>query len=224
MAQIAGKYDLDSDEQRAAYGGEISALLAALPNEVERDIYSARAAETARITPEAMRLDVERARKKKVRRDGRTEERKSLNPAAQVQPKERSMRYENLRSARAEEGMLRLLVLDDSLFPPQPPVREEQFSSPLLGRAFFLLWRAREEGRTVTLAALDAELAPEEMSHITSVCQQPESAKNGSQALADYISVILEEWNRKHSGGEDPLAAAIEKSKNKKGTGGKLHG
>lgn len=224
MAQVAGKYNLESDEERAAYGEEISKLLATLPNEVERDIYAVRAAETARIAPEAMKLDVKRARKQRVRKEDRTEERKNLNPAAQLQPKERSMRYENMRSARAEEGVLRLLVLDDSLFPSQPPVQEEQFSSPLLGRTFSLLWKAREEGRTITLAALDAVLSPEEMSHITAVCQQPESAKNGRQALADYITVILEEWNRKNNRGSDPLTAAIEKSKNKKGTGGKLHG
>ena len=224
MAQIAGKYNLDSDEERAAYGEEISKLLAALPNEVEREIYSVRAAETARITPEAMKLDVERARKQKVRREDRAEERKNLNPVAQSQPKERSMRYENMRSARAEEGVLRLLLLDDSLFPSQPPIQEEQFSSPLLGRVFSLLWKAREEGRNVTLATLDAVLTPEETSHITFVCQKPESAKNAKQALIDYISTILEEWEQRNNSGGDPLAAAIEKSKNKKGTGGKLHG
>ena len=224
MAQIAGKYDLNSDEERVAYGEEISKLLATLPNEVEREIYSVKAAETARITPDAMKLDVERARKQKVRKDDRAEERKNLNPVAQLQPKERSMRYENMRSARAEEGLLRLLVLDDSLFPSQPPIHEEQFSSPLLGRVFSLLWKAREEGRNVTLAILDAVLTSEEMSHITAVCQQPESAKNSRQALADYITTILEEWSRRNNSGGDPLSAAIEKSKNKKGTGGKLHG
>ena len=224
MAQIAGKYDLNSDEERVAYGEEISKLLATLPNEVEREIYSVKAAETARITPDAMKLDVERARKQKIRKDDRAEERKNLNPVAQLQPKERSMRYENMRSARAEEGLLRLLVLDDSLFPSQPPIHEEQFSSPLLGRVFSLLWKAREEGRNVTLAILDAVLTSEEMSHITAVCQQPESAKNSRQALADYITTILEEWSRRNNSGGDPLSAAIEKSKNKKGTGGKLHG
>ena len=104
MAQIAGKYDLSSDEQRVAYSEEISGLLASLPNEVEREIYAARAAETARITPEAMKIEVDRVRKQRVRRENRAELRKNLNPASQLQPKERSLRYENLRSARAEIG------------------------------------------------------------------------------------------------------------------------
>ena len=61
MAQAAGKYDLSSDEARVAYCEEVSALLAALANPVEREIYTTRAAETAKITPEAMRLEVQRA-------------------------------------------------------------------------------------------------------------------------------------------------------------------
>ena len=217
MAQVAGKYDLDSDEQRVAYSQEISELLATLPGAVEREIYAARAAETARITPEAMKLEVQRAWKRKTVRENRAELRKELNPAAQSQPRERALRYENVRSARAEEGVLRLLLLDDSLFPSQPPLEEADFSSPLLGRVFTLLWRAKEEGRPAALPALAAELTAEEMNHITAVCQRPESVRNGRQALADYIRVIRAEAAKRSGGAADPLLAAAEKHKDKKG-------
>ena len=117
MAQAAGKYDLSSDEARVAYCEEVSALLAALANPVEREIYTTRAAETAKITPEAMRLEVQRAFKRRLSREKRQELRRDLNPAVQLQPKERELRYDNIRSARAEEGILRLLIRDESLFP-----------------------------------------------------------------------------------------------------------
>ena len=217
MAQIAGKYDLDSDEQRVAYSQEVSELLATLPGAVEREIYAARAAETARITPEAMKLEVQRAWKRKTAKEKRAELRKELNPAAQSQPRERALRYENVRSARAEEGVLRLLLLDDGLFPPQPPLKEEDFSSPLLGRVFSLLWRAKEEGRGVALPVLAGELTAEEMNHVTAVCQRPESLQNGSQALRDYIRVIRAEAARRSGVQADPLLAAAEKYKDKKG-------
>lgn len=225
MEQVAGKYDLASDEARVAYCEEISSLLAGLPSAVEREIYTVRAAETAKISPEAMRLEVQRAFKRRLSQEKRTELRRDLNPAAQLQPKERTLRYDNIRSARAEEGLLRLLILDESLFPAQLPLREEQFSSPLLGRAFALLWQAREDGRAVTPAVLSEALTPEEMSHISAVCQQPESPQHARQALADYIRIVQEESD-KRAGRQaaDPLLAATEKYKDKKGTGGKQHG
>lgn len=82
MAQIAGKYDLKDDEARIAYCEEISGLLASLPSAVEREIYTTRAAEAAKITPDAMKLEVQRAFKRRTAREKRAELRKDLNPAA----------------------------------------------------------------------------------------------------------------------------------------------
>ena len=119
---------------------------------------------------------------------------------------------------------MRLLLLDESLFPPEQPLTPEQFSSPLLGKAFDLLWQARQAGRTPSVTSLLGQLSPEEMSHITAICQQPESTKNGRQALADYIRVVQTEADKRAGGVTDPLLAATEKYKDKKGTGGKQHG
>ncbi|MDD5932368.1 MAG: DNA primase [Oscillospiraceae bacterium] len=221
MAQVAAKYDLSDDEARIAYCAEVSELLSSLPGAVEREVYTVRAAELARITPEAMKLEVQRSLKRRSARERRAELRRDLNPAASLQPKERALRYENLRSARAEEGVLRLLLLDEGLFPPQAPLREDEFSSPLLGKVFSHLWQAHSQGRSVSLNALTGVLTPEEMSHITSVCQQPESARNGARALADYINIIRREAEKRAGGDIDPLLAATEKYKDKKGTGGK---
>jgi len=225
MAQVAGKYDLSSDESRIAYCEEISDLLARLSNAVEREIYTTRAAEAVKITPEAMKLEVQRAFKRRMAQERRAELRRELNPAAQLQPKERTLRYENMRSARAEEGILRLLIMDDSLFPEQPPIREEFFSSSLLGRAFTALWQARAAGRAVSVASLAGLFSPDEMSHLTAVCQQPESMQNARQALSDYIRIVQTEAAKRAGGtNTDPLLAATEKYKDKKGTGGKQHG
>lgn len=221
MAQTAAQFDLTSDEGRVAYCGAVSELLSELSGSVEREVYTLRAAETARVDPAAMRLEVQQAWKRRVQKENRAAIRKEVNPTLRLQPKERSMRYENLRSARAEEGLLRLLLMDPSLFPAEAPLRTEQFSSPLLGRAFGLLWDARQQGRTPSLGLLSGTLEAEEINHISGICQKPESLKNGRQALTDYIEVVLQEWDQRQGGScADPLAAAIEKNK-KKGTGGK---
>ncbi len=217
MAQVAAKYDLNSDEARVAYCAEISSLLASLPGAVEREVYSNRAAELAHITPDAMKVEVQRAQKRLTARENRAELRRELNPAAKNQPQERSLRYNNIRSAMAEEGVLRLLLLDASLFPAELPLTEEQFSSPLLGKVFSSFWQAKCEGRDVSLAALSGALSAEEMNHMAAVCQKPESVQRGKQALEDYIRVIHTEYQRRTGGATDPLLAATEKYKDKKG-------
>ena len=211
MAQAAGKYDLSSDEARVAYCEEVSALLAALANPVEREIYTTRAAETAKITPEAMRLEVQRAFKRRLSREKRQELRRDLNPAVQLQPKERELRYDNIRSARAEEGVLRLILLDSSLLEETEGLTGSEFSSPLLGRIFDLLRSRAAEGLSTQLPALAGALEPEEMAHLAWVAEQPENLANSRRALADYIALIREEGLRRSGTDEEALLRAAQK-------------
>ena len=226
MAQIAGKYDLQDDQARVAYCEEISALLSTLSGAVEREVYTNRAAETARITPDAMRLEVDRATRRRLSQERKAQLHKDLNPAAQLQPQERTLRYENIPSALAEEGVIRLMLLDDSLFGEPSPLHEAEFSAPLLGKAFSLLWEKRNAGQPVTLASLAGDLSSEEMSHLTSICQKPESAEHRRKALEDYIRIIHTEYRKRASvdAQTDPLLAAMQKYRNKPGTGGKQNG
>lgn len=216
MAQVAGKFDFSSDEARVAYCSEISELLATLTSPVEREIYTVRAAEVAKIAPDAMKLEVERAANRQKARAKKAETRMNLNPAMQLQPKDRALRYDNIRSARAEEGLLRLLVMDESLFPSESPLTESDFSSPMLGKVFSLLWQAKADGRPISLPPLAEWLSPEEMSHVTAICQQPEALQNRSQALSDYIRIIQEEANKRAGSDTDPLLAAMQKYKDKR--------
>ena len=217
MSQIAGKYDLKDDKGRIGYAGEIADALCKLDDPVEREVYTTRAAEAASLPVDAMRMEVSRAAKRQRAKARKQQERRELNPAASLQPAERSIRYQNLRSAMAEEGVIRLLSQDESLFPDETPVRAEEFSSPLLGRIYGELWQRRGH---VSMAAMAAVLTAEEMNHLTSLLQKPESTANAPQALADYIRIIKEEYT-KRTAGFDPLAAARDTYKDKKGYGGK---
>lgn len=222
MEAVAAKYDLSDPEQKIAYGGEISALIASLSNAVEREVYAGRAAETAGISRTAMLTEVERARRKKGSQERQTLQRENLNAAALRQPRDRTIRYTDLRSAMAEEGVVCLLLLDGALADKCRGLPAEAFSSPFLGKLFALLTEAWSEGRTMTAASLSAHCTPEEMSHLSAILQRPESLANAERALEDYIQVILRSAEKRQGERpEDPLLAAVEKYKQKKGNGGK---
>ena len=220
MSQLKSKFDLKSDEGRIGFAEAAAELLSTVPNAVEREIYTVRASEAAGITPDAMKLEVERARKRARYKEKREQERRDLNPAVSAQPRERSIRYTDLRSALAEEGVLRLLTLDDSLFGETPPICEEDFSSPLLGRFFTALRAQLAQTGQVNIPALAEFFTSEEISHLIGILQKPESLKNGAQALQDYCNIILDEAHKRAAVDEDPLMAAMEKNKHK-GNGGK---
>ena len=60
---------------------------------------------------------------------------------------------------------------------------------------------------------------------MTTFLQKPESLAEASRSLPDYINVIVESALRRNgSQNADPLAAAMDKAKDKKGYGGKHNG
>ncbi len=219
MAQIAAQFDLTDDRGKVEYTAAITPVLAALSGAVERDVYAVRAAEAAGISPEAMKAEVARARKKLSYQQKKLRERRELNPSITAQPAQKGLRYQNPRSAMAEEGLIRLLYMDSSLFGAVPPLDEGDFSSPLLGKIFALLWARRDSSHRLSI--LSGELTGEEMSHLTALLQKPESPANAAKALEDYVSIIKEEKKKRTiDDGADPLALALERNKGKKQYGG----
>ena len=218
LAQVRKKYDLADDAQRVAFLQEAAELVSTLHSAVEREIYGNHAAQTAGVAPETMAMEVNRALKARLRKEKKRQERRDLTPASQLQPRVRGLRYENIRSARAEEGLIRLLLLDPGLVLQMGEIRGEEFSSPLLGRAFDLLAQRSREGLSTQLAVLAGEFTGEEMDHLAQVAAQPESTANSGQSIRDYISVIHSEALRREKGmGDDLLLAAQKRYQRKKG-------
>lgn len=219
--QVKGKYDLTDDAQRVEFLKEAVPILAQLPSPAEREIYGARCAEMAGVTAEVVAQEIKQERSRLSWKAKKQQERRDLTPAVQLQPKERALRYDNLRSARAEEGVLRLVILDPELFGSAAALSPEHFSAPLLGKVFRLLRERWTNGLTVSLAALAGELEPTEMSHLSGVLTQPESLQNGARAMRDYIEIIETEAEKRRLAGEsEELLAMQKKLLEKKAYGG----
>ena len=211
LDQIRKKYDLNDAAQKVAFLQDAAQLVSTLRSAVEREIYGGHAAQAAGVTPEAMAQEVNRALRTRLRKAQKKQERQELTPASQLQPKARGLRYENIRSARAEEGLIRLLLLDPGLVTQMEAVDEGQFSSPLLGKVFGLLRRRAADGQGTHLAALAGDLTGEEMDHLAQVAAQPESTANSGRSIQDYISIVRGEALRRTAGEDDQVLLAAQK-------------
>ena len=218
LGKAARGRDLSAPEDRVAYLKDAAAVIAELASPVEREVYAVRAAEAAGVSRDAVLAEAQRIRRKKHAADRSRAKRDEVRELrASVQPKERALKYENPRSARAEEGIIRLLYLDPALL-DGTDLQPEEFSSPMLGRLYTVLREKAAQHSSLSIAALGGSFSPEEVSHITALLQQPEVLHNGSQALNDYIGVIRSE----HALRDAPtdLRAFAEKMKNKQNFGG----
>jgi len=216
LAVVARKHDLHTDEGKVAFLKEASGVIAELPSPVERDVYGKRVAEQTGVDGSVVADEIKRARAKRLKTARQKEEKRIVQDTrTSAQPRERSLRYENPRSALAEEGVIRLLMADPSLLDGSD-LQPEEFSSPLLGRLFGVLKEKAASQASLNPAVLSACLSPEEFEHLTALNQKPESKDNPGRkkALEDYIERIREARRP-----QDPLAVA-ERKRNKKGYGG----
>lgn len=223
LDSLQSRHDLSTEEGRLAYLKDAVATVAALQSPIEREIYGNKAAAAGGISAEAMAQEVARYRKDKAWRAKKLQAKKDLTPAVQLQPKSRELRYENIRSARAEEGVIRLLLLEPDLLEQTAALGPDQFSSPLLAKLYVLLKQRHSQRLSLQLGALSGTLTPEEMSHITGILEQPESRSNSSQALRDYIEIIETEAAIRGGSDADSLMALRDKFREKKSYGGQPH-
>ena len=218
LAAIAGKYDLKDDDQKVRFVQEASELICTLDSSVKREIYGARVAEKAGITSEAMKLEVNKAFKRRINREKKQQEKIDLAPAQALQPKLRSVRYQNMRSAMAEEAILGKALRQPSLLSMADKIRGLDFSVPLLGNVFDQLKARYAQGLEVSLGVI-ADLTAEEMSHIAGIMQR-HSEPGGEDAFRDCIRIILQEKQAASVESDADLLALRDKMKESKGTKG----
>ena len=215
LRAIQKKYDLSSDEERVNFVTEAADFLSTLPSAIQREIYGNRVAEVGKISGEAMKLEVEKAFKRRLSREKRKQEKIDLAPARNLQMQSKSVHYDNVRSAAAEEQVIAGVMKDPSLLDQIPELTEQDFSVPFLARVFSQQLARHRAGQEVTLTGL-TDFTSEEMAHVAGILQRYDSPVN-AQALRDCARTIQMEHQSGSVTTEDDLMALRNRLQERKG-------
>lgn len=199
--------DMSTEEGRMEFLRKAVETVGRMGSPIEREIYGNKAAQAAGISGEAFGDEVARWRKNQSWKTRKATERKEMVPTQSLQPKSRALRYENVRSGLAEEGVLGLVLKDPTLF-DRIDLREEEFSSPVLGKAYRLLRDRYLRGFSVQVDLLASEMTEEEIGHLTEISLKP---AGNFAALRDYIQTIREEARRRAAPKDGEALLALQK-------------
>ncbi len=213
---IARKFDLRDDAQRVQFTHEAAELICSLPSAVQREIYGNRVAQMGKISPEAMKIEVGKAYKRRIARQKKNQEKIDLAPSRNLQPKTRQLRYDNMKSAMADETVLAMLLKEPALFEKTGQLEQKMFSVPLLGSAYEQLRQRYAQGLEVSGSVL-VDLSSDEMSHIAAVVHRHDGPVNET-ALLDCIRIIRSEHETQNISNDDDLLALQQKLRERKGT------
>ena len=212
---ILKKYDLRDDDQKVKYLQESAELISSLSSSVQREVYGNRVAEAAGISVEAMKLEVGRAFKRRTYQEKKKQEKIDLSPVRNLQPTDKKLHYDNVKSARAEEVVLAQILKEPALFEEIPELKPEMFSSEFMGRAFSQLLSRYRQGLEVSLSGL-TDFAPEEMACLAGITQRLTGPVN-HQGLADCARTIREEYQKSQTKTEEDIMLLREKLQKSKG-------
>ena len=215
LSAIRQKYNLIEDDQRVKYLQESADLISSLSSAVQREIYGHRVAETAKISYEAMQEEIRRAYKRRLAREKKKQEAINLAPSKALQPKSRTIRYDNMKSAMAEEGVIALALRDPALLDHAADLKPQEFSAPLLGKVFSQLQSRYAQGLEVSLAVLE-DMTSEEASHVAMILQRQQGPVS-EQAFMDCVRTIRAEHQAAEIITEEDLLAYQSKLKKSKG-------
>ena len=215
LEAIAKKYDIRDPEQKLGYVKEASDLICTLDSAVKREVYGTRVAERAGLSYEALKLEINKAFKRRLAWEKKKQEAVDLAPATNLQPKTRAFRYDNMKSAIAEEGILANLLKDPSLLSQTKGLKGSDFSVEFFGRVFTQLSNRYQAGMEVSLAVL-GDFSAEEMNHLTGVCQRHDGPANGT-AFADCVNTVLAQRQSKEIATDDDLLAFRNRLREQKG-------
>ncbi|MBP3672683.1 MAG: DNA primase [Oscillospiraceae bacterium] len=212
---IRKKYDIREDEQRVKFINEAAEFISSLPSAVQREVYGNRVADAAKISYDAMKIEVSKAYKRRIAKEKKRQEKIDLAPAQALQPKARSIHYDNMKSAMAEETIIAMALKEPALLDEAQDLKAEEFSSGLLGSVYVQLRSRHDQGLDVSLAVL-SDLTSEEMSHITGIFQRQQGPVN-EQAFQDCIRTIQAEHQASQVNSKDDLMALRDRYKERKG-------
>ena len=138
-----------------------------------------------------------------------------MEPTRAVQPKTREFRYDNVKSAKAEEGLIAMAMRDPALLDLTGSLAPEAFSVPVFGKVYSQITARHRSGLGIGLAVLE-DLTSDEASHVAMVVQSQSGPVN-EQAFRDYVSIIQSEHRKSSVSTVDDLMAMREKMKESKG-------
>lgn len=212
---IRRNYDLKEDDQRVRFIQECAQLIATLPSSVQREVYSHRIADEGGISFEAMQMEVTKAWKNLQRKEKKAQEKRDLAPAQASQPKSRAIRYDNVKSARAEENVIAQAMKEPALMDDTRELKPEEFSVPLFSRVYSQMRARHDAGLAVSPATLE-DLSTDEASHVAMVVAGHTGPIN-AQAFRDCVSIIRSEHSLASVDSDDDLLSMRKKMQERKG-------
>ncbi|MBQ2384675.1 MAG: DNA primase [Clostridia bacterium] len=224
LEKIAMSYNLELPEEKIKASSEACALIAGAYTEVERDIYIRRAAERLGISQEALKNDVERQRRARIREAKQKESREAQLSVKNIGDRVNPDAAKHIKATAAEEALLGLMLIYDEFRRDAAnktvPICPDDFVTSFSRRVFEALCELENSEAGYSKAMLGQMFDIDELGRIEKIeIDRRRLARNDRDVFISCIDSIKQEKNKLSEQSNDPfedLRKMQEAIKNKK--------
>ena len=210
LEKIATSYNLELPEEKIKASSEACALIAGAYTEVERDIYIRRAAERLGISQEALKNDVERQRRARIREAKQKESRDAQLSVKNIGDRVNPDAAKHIKATAAEEALLGLMLIYDEFRRDAAnktvPISADDFVTSFSRRVFEALCELENSEAGYSKAMLGQMFDIDELGRIERIeIDRRRLARNDRDVFMSCIDSIKQEKNKLSEHGEDPF-------------------
>lgn len=208
LNKLKMNYNLDVPDSKVAYLTEAAKLLATLENEIEQDVYVSRLAKELSVSPDAIKSQLKKYRKKQYSERIKKEFRNIQTDLNGRNDRVNTERYTKPRAAVAEENLISYLLKNpDKLDKVGSQLSEENFRTEF-NRKLYTYFSERIKNGIDPLSSVSGDFTPEETSKIYQIANLYSSRISTEKAMQEYINTILNESERLAAA--DVASASVE--------------
>lgn len=225
LEKIASGYDLSLPEEKIKASADVCALISGAYAEVEREIYIMRAAQRLDISADALRSDVERVRRAKIREAKQKESRDAQLSVKNIGDRVNPDAAKYIKATAAEEALLGLMLIFDEFRAlaarGDVPIRADDFVTDFSKRVFCALCDLENSEAGFSKAMLGQFFNVDEMGRIEKIeIERRRLARNDREVFLSCIESIKAEKTKLSENSQadrfDDLRRMQEALKNKK--------
>lgn len=190
-------YDLNIMEDKVSFLKEAAGILAKLPSTVEREVYIDRISQEAEIDKDALKSEIKSIYNKRFKADNSKEFKDMMAQLTGVRDTLNPDKHRHLKAARAEEGLIAILMKHPDYFKKVAErITAQDFVTEFNRKLFEIISLRLAEQKGIELTALGSVLSPDEMGKLVGYSAKAVFAQDTSVQAQAYIDEILYEKNR----------------------------
>ena len=194
LSKLSGSYNLELAEDRVGYLNEAAKILAALDNEIERDIYISKLAKEVSVSPDAIKNQVNKLSKRNYREKRRENFRNIQSNLNGRNDKINTDRYKKPRASTAEEGVIAYLIKNpDKLSGIESELDESKFQTEF-NRKLYSYFSERIKNGDDVLSSVSGDFTPDETAKIYHIANSDFARMANEKTLRENINVINDEF------------------------------